>query len=425
MKKNKETEDLRLKQLIEAFERGEHDSAIRLGSTFTDTYPHNGTGWNIFGLACKNAGNVDKAISIFEFLCRALPKAAMYPANLGNCFLMVGRIEDAITSFKKAITLDERFVNAIEALGLAYTEIDDRDNAKACFSKVISIEPHNQRSLYYLGNMCLAEQNWSEAKEWFRRSDYGLSQSHYLESLLCCEDLSEFWKQLKINENHVCNPLVGGTVAHANRLCGERVVNPFCNEALDFIQVSNLTADEQYTRHVDSLIKMHHSEKSNYRSQDLLTKGKQSSGNLFLRDAPEVSFIKEQIEATLRAYKASYEGSDEGFISNWPAQYELYGWIVSIGKGGSLSAHNHKEGWISGSLYLRMPPADVINKDSGKISFSYCGPRYPKGNVAWEQTTVNVEQNDICIFPSSLFHLTIPFESSEERISLAFDLKPI
>jgi hypothetical protein len=31
---------------------------------------------------------------------------------------------------------------------------------------------------------------------------------------------------------------------------------------------------------------------------------------------------------------------------------------------------------------------------------------------------------DIVLFPSSLFHRTIPFESNEQRICIAFDLKP-
>jgi hypothetical protein len=31
---------------------------------------------------------------------------------------------------------------------------------------------------------------------------------------------------------------------------------------------------------------------------------------------------------------------------------------------------------------------------------------------------------DIVFFPSSLFHRTIPFESDEERICIAFDVKP-
>ena len=37
-------------------------------------------------------------------------------------------------------------------------------------------------------------------------------------------------------------------------------------------------------------------------------------------------------------------------------------------------------------------------------------------------TIKEIEKRDICIFPSSLFHHTIPFESSEERICFVFDL---
>ena len=39
-----------------------------------------------------------------------------------------------------------------------------------------------------------------------------------------------------------------------------------------------------------------------------------------------------------------------------------------------------------------------------------------------ESTIKNIETRDICIFPSSLFHQTIPFKNSEERICLVFDL---
>ena len=35
---------------------------------------------------------------------------------------------------------------------------------------------------------------------------------------------------------------------------------------------------------------------------------------------------------------------------------------------------------------------------------------------------INVETGSFCLFPSSLFHYTIPFESVNDRIVLAFDV---
>ena len=38
--------------------------------------------------------------------------------------------------------------------------------------------------------------------------------------------------------------------------------------------------------------------------------------------------------------------------------------------------------------------------------------------------SIDVVTGSLCLFPSSLHHYTIPFESEEERIVLAFDMNP-
>ena len=37
---------------------------------------------------------------------------------------------------------------------------------------------------------------------------------------------------------------------------------------------------------------------------------------------------------------------------------------------------------------------------------------------------VDIEKGDVVLFPSSLFHATIPFNSNKKRITLAFDIIP-
>ena len=38
--------------------------------------------------------------------------------------------------------------------------------------------------------------------------------------------------------------------------------------------------------------------------------------------------------------------------------------------------------------------------------------------------SIDVVTGTLCLFPSSLLHYTIPFESNEDRIVLAFDMIP-
>ena len=40
-----------------------------------------------------------------------------------------------------------------------------------------------------------------------------------------------------------------------------------------------------------------------------------------------------------------------------------------------------------------------------------------------EKKTINVVTGSVVLFPASLMHYTIPFESEEERIVLAFDMR--
>ena len=111
----------------------------------------------------------------------------------------------------------------------------------------------------------------------------------------------------------------------------------------------------------------------------------------------------------------------QGLIKNWTVNYELRSWMISMKTGGFLVPHNHEYGWITGSFYLQVPKLSN-NKDAGNLAFSYQGPKYPKKEKEFNLTIQKIETRDICIFPSSLFHQTIPFESSEERICFVFDL---
>ena len=91
--------------------------------------------------------------------------------------------------------------------------------------------------------------------------------------------------------------------------------------------------------------------------------------------------------------------------------------------GGHLDSHIHEEGWVSGSVYLSIPK-EKKDPNEGAIELSLHGDNYPKKHDNFPTKTIPVEVGDVVFFPSSVFHRTIPFTSNEERICIAFDLKP-
>ena len=93
-----------------------------------------------------------------------------------------------------------------------------------------------------------------------------------------------------------------------------------------------------------------------------------------------------------------------------------------MNEGGNLSSHIHKEGWLSSSIYLKRPKK--LQENDGDIKFSLHGGNYDDGGKIFPEKIVSIEQGDMVMFPSSIFHSTVPFESKEQRITLAFDILP-
>jgi len=71
-------------------------------------------------------------------------------------------------------------------------------------------------------------------------------------------------------------------------------------------------------------------------------------------------------------------------------------------------------------IYLKVVPS--LEKDEGAIEFSLNGPNY--SNLGSPNLKYHPEIGDIVLFPSSLYHRTIPFSTDTDRIIVSFDLIP-
>ena len=113
-----------------------------------------------------------------------------------------------------------------------------------------------------------------------------------------------------------------------------------------------------------------------------------------------------------------FKDSTEGLITQWPSSYKINGWLVSYKSGGIISPHMHEHSWISGSVYINVPPG--LQNDDGSLVVCIDDSKDTKG----AKKIINVVTGSLCLFPASLLHFTTPFESNEDRIVLAFDVIP-
>lgn len=143
---------------------------------------------------------------------------------------------------------------------------------------------------------------------------------------------------------------------------------------------------------------------------------------------PAILAFERSLRAAIDAYLVTLR-SDEShpFLRSIPAAYRLNLWATRVAAQGTIDTHIHEQSWLSGAYYVELPPTlgagEGGDPHAGWIEFGrpYRGlePAAPPGLVLRRPA-----EGTLLLFPSYLFHRTLPFAGSGERISISFDLAP-
>ena len=138
-----------------------------------------------------------------------------------------------------------------------------------------------------------------------------------------------------------------------------------------------------------------------------------------------VAFEGMLVGAIDRYVSSLTSNADHPHLRAIPAGYTLDVWANFLGDEGHQAGHIHNVGWLSGVYYAAVP--DSVRDDDpdrqGWLEFDRPGygiPYMGKG----ELPAVRPAEGFLMLFPSYVWHRTIPFRGGSERISIAFDLHP-
>ena len=417
--------EISIDTLIQNYNKKDYNALVENGQKFVEKNNSSATAWNLLALGYRYTGKIKEALKVYEDLLNLNPGNFLLSTNLGNLYMAMGKVSKAIDCFEKALEKEPKHVANLEALAIAYQDSGRNTEAINSFKKVLEIDKNKESARYHLARMFVRSKAYSDAIEHFEKTNYGLSKSHHLECLYYLGNKDKFYNHYReLIKSNIVNPLMASIGSHASiRFNLSNNENPFCSDPFNYINKQNITNNNELNEDlISSILNFHKSGESDPKSQPLLSNGKQSSGNIFLHQREDIQLLKKILEKKIDNYLKEYSTSNEGFIKNWPKNYKIYGWLVSINTGGNLAPHIHKEGWLSGSLYFKMP--SNISKDEGNIVFSFDGANYPTDGMKFDKKSIDVNKGDLVLFPSSLFHYTVPFKSTEERVTFAFDIIP-
>ena len=343
-----------------------------------------------------------------------------------NSYARIGKIDNAIDCFYKALEIDPENYAALVGLGDSLQEIGKQAEAISFYEKLVEKHPHDEVANFSLAQGYRKIELLKKAAFYYGKSNRRLSKAFQLECIYLDKnfDKKEFDKVFDNSRKEIPNPLVASISRHAAIKNATYDNYNFCSEPFKFIKKENLIQNNLIDNDlVNDLIRDINNSNTSQKAQALIINGLQTSGNLFSLNYSSVKKIKEIIEKKIKLYREEFSDSGEGIIKYWPKNFDIYGWIIILKQGGELKPHIHKLGWISSSIYLKRPERKSLN--DGDLKFSFHGAEYPSNGTGFPERIEEINKGDMIMFPSSIFHSTIPFSSNEDRITLAFDVLPV
>lgn len=394
--------------------------AIALNPNFFEAYGNLGTVLQKQGLLEDAIKNYRTALSIHED-----PRGHF---NLGTALRDEGKLDDAITHFRQAIAMFPNYADAHNYLGECLRDQGNMEDAIKSYQDTLALNPDHAGANYNMGEFLYLAGRFDEAADFLERSQLDDWQERALYCLYKAERFDEFKSRLDdIVSNHKKHnaPFLQTLSTHYARNFGAEDHYNFCKNGFDFVYQNSIKElAEPDSQFLKDLLNDINNTAIEVRAQGMIINGKQSAGNLFKR--PEASFRKlgELVKQEFLNYQKRFAGADCELIKSFPNALEFTSsWYVRLRSGGFVDRHIHEVGWISGAVYLVLPQ-NKTDPLEGCFEYGLHGDNYPQKHDDFPVGIASPSVGDIVLFPSSLFHRTIPFNSNEERICIAFDLKP-
>lgn len=385
--------------------------------------PKNADAFNNLGAALFELERYGDAVEAYERALAIDPKYVPALRNIGAALRDMQRLEEAEKYLSRIPFLQPRYVPGHLSLGVTYRQMDQVEKAKECFATVLKLDPENREAHYELGNIFAREGHFDEAITEYGFVDSPETRVKILEIMHERGDPPETILKgvnaLSSNEpQNLRAAAFSAFVAHEYQSADS---HPFAPDPFQYVSMRDVAGKvEDPIEFLESLISA--SEDVNKVWENRTTRGGfQTHGNLF-EEGPVFKRLETIVREEIAAYVAENASKTGGIIGDFPDRFDLDGWHVKLLRAGFQKPHIHTRGWVSGVLYLKVP--NQIKGNEGGIAFSLHGFDYRKTR----QVPVLEHQpkaGDMVLFPSSLFHHTIPFDSDEERHCIAFDVLPV
>lgn len=325
--------------------------------------------WRNLGVLAFNMGDVERSRVAFATLCDLTPADPQVHAWLGDALQAQERYAEAVAAYERSIALDPERANVWAKISRVQLQDGRWEDAIETADRATAVQPGHTGALAQK-SVALAE----------------LGRDAEFAELV---DFDRLIQEFRIDTPAGYRTMAGFNDALVAYCTGHPSLtfNPANNSTQDGSQTANLGRDS---------------------------------------DSGPIRQLIDIVDDCADVYIADHPlAPAHPFLARQPSSWDIAIWGTVLGRQGHQRPHIHRDGWLSGVYYARVPEVirDAGDDQAGWIEFGRPQP-YPKAKAAPVVRRRKPVEGTLFLFPSYFYHRTIPFEADVQRVSIAFDLIP-
>ena len=421
------------------------------------------------GLCLRFKNRAADAVSHYQDARRlGLNRAELYH-NLGNALLDTLDVDAAIEAYQAALERDPEDINSHRYLNTLLWEQGRKEEYLQSYRDALGRRPASKPLIHAYAMALNQQEAYAEAERVLRRDLGQLADAGELKSLLAfaLEGQQRWDEALQLHADAVAAPgsvpdlrisyaralLACNRVEQALEQAREAAAQmPFNQRALAYLGLCwRLLGDERdailndyekfirvydvpvpppyadtgtFNKALAEVLQPLHTGKQ-HPPEQTLRGGTQTHGDLFLRHEPEISALVTVLKQCIQDYvrELTYH-EDHPFLMRKNEVFTFAdSWSVCLRRDGYHTMHVHPRGWISSAYYVQVP-VEITVSDTPGGSIKFGEPDIDLGSPGTARRVLQPAMGQLILFPSYMWHGTVPFQSDEPRMTVAFDVVP-
>lgn len=396
----------------------------------------------LLGNAYESLQQSETAIPCFERAIELDPSDPQVHHNLAVALNSIDRLDDAIAAYGRALDIKPDYAQAHNNLAQALQVVKRYDEAIASTRTAIELEPDFVEAYHNLGNALYESGRLDEAVGAYHQ---GLALEPTYEPMRQALITALMHMDAQVKALEICNDGLRLTPGRATLLAYKGVVLDLLGEQdaaealvdLDqLVWTTRIAVPEGFCDlgNFNESLKIH---ALAHGTMTVETGGAYSRFVKATRDGGYTRGLHNEPKGPIAAFEQIIESAIETylqsrsidpshpFLAARPAKSRFEIWGNFLGTAGILTSHHHPAGWLSGVYYSQIPGSITASDPThaGWIEFGRPHPSIPEP-AAQRIRLIQPEEGLLILFPSFVFHRTLPNPATDERISFSFDLYP-